>query len=90
MNVSSRKQLSSSVDKGLDEIVILLASYPTLAKSEIELVFEEFFVVSTAVYDDGKSSAGMNTGAEGRESQLCPRYENAAYALDIRTPREND
>lgn len=65
MNVSARKQFSSSIDKGLDEVVILLSSYPALTKSEIELVLEEFLIVSATVYDDGKSAAGMNTGAKG-------------------------
>lgn len=59
-----------------------------MAETKIELVFEQIFIVSAAVYDDGKSSTGMNTGAEGRESQLCSRYENAAYALDHRSQRE--
>lgn len=71
MNVSLGKQLSSCVDKGLDKIIILLSSYPTVAKTKIELVFKQIFVVSAAVYDDGKGSTGMNAGAEGRKSQLC-------------------
>jgi hypothetical protein len=85
MDVSSGKQFSSRVDKCLDEIVILLSSYPVLTESKIELVLEEFFIVSAAVYDDWESSTGMNTGAEGREGQLCSRYENAAYALHNKT-----
>lgn len=88
MNVSSGKQFSSRVDKGLDEIVILLSSYPALTESEIELVLEEFFIVSAAVYNDWEGAAGMNTGAKGRESQLCSRYENAAYALDDKRQRK--
>lgn len=71
MNVSARKQFSSSIDESLDEIVILLSSYPALTKSEIELVLEEFLIVSAAVYDDWKSATGMNTGAKGRKGQLC-------------------
>lgn len=68
MNVSSGKQLSSSVDKGLDKIVILLSSYPTVAETKVELIFKQIFIVSAAVYDYGKGSTGMNTGAEGRKS----------------------
>lgn len=84
MNVGARKQFSSSIDKGLDEIVILLSFYPALTKPEIELILEEFLIVSATVYDDWKSAAGMNTGAKGRKGQLCSRYENAAYTLDDR------
>lgn len=81
MDVSSRVQLSSSFDKRLDEIVILFAPYSTLMEAEIELVIEQIFIVCTAVHDYRESSVGMNTSAEGRKSQLCSRYENAADAL---------
>jgi hypothetical protein len=40
MDVSPREQLSSSLDKGLDEIVILFSSYPTLAETKVKFIIQ--------------------------------------------------
>lgn len=84
MDISSGEQLSSGFDKCLDKIVILLPPYARLAEAEIKLIIEQVLVICAAVYDYRESSVGMNSSAEGRKSQLCSRYENAAYALEER------
>lgn len=52
-----------------------------MAESQVELVVEKMLVIGSAVEDDGKGPAWMDTCAEGCEDQLGDGDEHTANAL---------
>ena len=70
MNVSIRVQLSSTTNKLVDEIIVLLPANTWFLHAEIDLVVSEFLVVGATVEDNGERAVGVDACAEGREDKF--------------------
>jgi len=81
MDVSTRIQLSRRLNECVDEIIVLLSTYTLLLESEVDIVVEKFFIVCSAVENNGERTVWVDAGAESGQDQLCDRDQNTTHAL---------
>ena len=81
VDISLREEPPRRLDKGVDETVVLLSSYPLLSEAKVKRIFEKGLVVRPAIQNNRKGPVWVDARAESGEYQLCDRDEDSAAAL---------
>src|ERR1700733_13140457 len=76
-----RPPFHDSGHKALDEVVVLLATHPLMAPSDIDWIVSTVRVVGAHVEKNGKSRIGVDSGQGGIQRKLADRDAHTAGAL---------
>lgn len=81
VDIGPRVELPRRLDKGVDELVILLTADSLLSEPEVEVVLQQLLVIRATVENDGQGPVGVDAGTERCEDELGHRDQDASAAL---------